>query len=50
MTNETKNLAVEQQEQNTQLHPHTPSIEKPVCDPNNKECLTRLIEAFGDCA
>ena len=51
MTTETNNLVVEQQEQPTQLHPYTPNTEpSSVCAPNDKECLSRLVAAFGDCA
>ena len=46
------NLPVEQQpvEQVKQLHPYAPNDEGLVCDPKDKECLSRLVAAFGDCA
>lgn len=33
------------------LHPYTPNVEKDqVCASNDKECMNRLVAAFGDCA
>ena len=48
---ESVDLVVEQKQSDVQLHPYTPNVEKDqVCDPNDKECVNRLVLAFGDCA
>ena len=47
------NTTVEQQQEQPQvkMHPYTPNQEKNlICDSNDKECLSRLVAAFGDCA
>ena len=33
----------------TTLHPYQQNQESTVCDLTDKECLQRLVSAFGDC-
>ena len=48
---ENVDLTVTQPQAEKTLHPYTPNVEKDhVCDPNDKECVNRLVLAFGDCA
>lgn len=45
------NLPVEQQQTEVKpQHPYAPTDEGSVCDSKDKECLSRLVAAFGDCA
>lgn len=30
-------------------HPYQENQEKTVCDPSDKECMSRLVQAFSDC-
>lgn len=42
-------IVVEQQPAQTQQHPYQENQEKTVCDPSDKECMSRLVQAFSDC-
>ncbi len=51
MSENTNSATTEQTPVEPILHPYTPNVEKDnVCASNDKECMSRLVAAFSDCA